>query len=157
MGVPPMSDKSKNAGVPRAALIGILCLIGFAIAAVLMGQVNNIGRVTMPPSSEVGQMTLRFVDRPDGAVEVYRVEDGERIEVVEPGTGGFIRGVLRGLTRERKLSGDTSRAPFLLRRWADGRLTLEDPQTGRVIDLGAFGVTNAGAFAKLITSSKTTE
>ncbi len=157
MSVTPMSEKSKNAGLPRGALIGILSLIAFALIAVLTGQLNNIGRVTMPPSSEVGQMTLRFVDRPDGAVEVYRVDDGERIEVVEPGTGGFIRGVLRGLTRERKLSGDTSRAPFLLRRWADGRLTLEDPQTGRVIDLGAFGVTNAGAFAKLMASSKTTE
>ena len=157
MSVTPMSEKSKNAGLPRGALIGILSLIAFALIAVLTGQLNNIGRVTMPPSSEVGQMTLRFVDRPDGAVEVYRVDDGERIEVVEPGTGGFIRGVLRGLTRERKLSGDTSRAPFLLRRWADGRLTLEDPQTERVIDLGAFGVTNAGAFAKLMASSKTTE
>ncbi len=157
MSVTPMSEKSKNAGLPCGALIGILSLIAFALIAVLTGQLNNIGRVTMPPSSEVGKMTLRFVDRPDGAVEVYRVDDGERIEVVEPGTGGFIRGVLRGLTRERKLSGDTSRAPFLLRRWADGRLTLEDPQTGRVIDLGAFGVTNAGAFAKLMASSKTTE
>jgi len=65
--------------------------------------------------------------------------------------------VLRGLVRERRLSGIGSSAPFVLRRWADGRLTLEDPKTGRVIDLGAFGVTNAQAFAKLMASSETVQ
>lgn len=150
-----MSEKPNPTGVPRAALIGIFALIGFAAIAVFAGRVADVGRVTMAPSTEVESVSLRFVDRQDGAVEVYRAESGERVAVVEPGTGGFIRGVMRGLVRERRLSGEVTRAPFMLRRWADGRLTLEDPQTGRVIDLGAFGVTNAGAFAKLMVSSQT--
>jgi putative photosynthetic complex assembly protein len=149
-----MSENSNHTGVPRAALIAILLLIGFALSAVFTGRVADIGRVSMPPSAEVDRVSLRFADRQDGAVEVYKAATDERIAVVEPGTGGFIRGVLRGLVRERKLSGELTRAPFMLRRWADGRLTLEDPQTGRVIDLGAFGVTNAGAFAKLMVSSQ---
>ncbi|RIA56725.1 photosynthetic complex assembly protein PuhC [Dichotomicrobium thermohalophilum] len=149
-----MSENSNHTGVPLAALIGILLLIGFAVGAVFTGQVADVGRVSMPPSAEVDRVSLRFVDRRDGAVEVYKAATDERIAVVEPGTGGFIRGVLRGLVRERKLSGEVTRTPFMLRRWADGRLTLEDPQTGRVIDLGAFGVTNAGAFAKLMVSSQ---
>jgi len=150
-----MSEQSNHTGVPRGVLIGILVLVGFTIIAVMTGRFGDVGRVSMAPSTEVEQVSLRFADRHDGAVEVYHAGTGKRVAVVEPGTGGFIRGVLRGLTRERKLSGDTSRAPFLLRRWADGRLTLEDPKTGRVIDLGAFGVTNAGAFAKLMASSQT--
>jgi len=157
MSVSPMSDKPNHTGVPMAALIGIVVLIGFAITAVLTGRLGDIGRVSMAPSKEVESVSLRFVDRRDGAVEVYNASSGAKVDVVEPGTGGFIRGVLRGLTRERKLAGDQTRAPFMLRRWADGRLTLEDPRTGRVIDLGAFGVTNAGAFAKLMASSQSTQ
>lgn len=150
-----MSEQPNHTGIPRAALLGILALVGFAIIAVMTGRFADVGRVSMAPSTEVDRVSLRFVDRRDGAVEVYKAASNEQVAVVEPGTGGFIRGVLRGLVRERKLSGELTRAPFMLRRWADGRLTLEDPQTGRVIDLGAFGVTNAGAFAKLMSSSQT--
>lgn len=157
MSVSPMSEKTNRSGIPRAALVGILVLIGFALAAVYTGRVADIGRVSMAPSAEINSVSLRFVDRRDGAVEVYDADSGQKVHVVEPGTGGFMRGVLRGLARERKLSGELTQAPFLLRRWADGRLTLEDPKTGRVIDLGAFGVTNAGAFAKLMASSQTTQ
>jgi len=150
----PMSKRPHHSDVPRTALLGILALISFALIAVVTGRYGDVGRVSMAPSKEVESLTLRFVDRRDGAVEVYDADSSERIHVVAPETGGFVRGVLRGLARERMLSGDTSQAPFKLRRWADGRLTLEDPKTGRVIDLGAFGVTNAGAFAKLMTSSE---
>ena len=65
--------------------------------------------------------------------------------VVAPGTNGFLRGVLRGLARERKLERSAIEPPFRLTRWADGRLSLEDPATGRRIDdLEAFGPTNDG-------------
>lgn len=149
-----MSENPKHSGIPRPILLGIMVLVGFAMVAVTTGRFGDVGRVSMAPSKEVERVSLRFVDRKDGAVEVYKTATSERIAVVEPETGGFVRGVLRGLVRERKLSGEVTRSPFMLRRWADGRLTLEDPQTGRVIDLGAFGVTNAGAFAKLMVSSQ---
>jgi hypothetical protein len=32
----------------------------------------------------------------------------------------------------------------------DGRLTLSDPQTGRVVDLESFGTSNSGVFARLL-------
>ncbi len=153
----PMSEHQNQTGLPRTALIAIFALVAFAIVAVMTGRYGEVGRVSMAPSTEVDKRSLQFLDRADGAVEVYDTDSGARIHVVAPETGGFVRGVLRGLTRERKLAGETSRAPFVLRRWADGRLTLEDPRTGRVIDLGAFGVTNAGAFATLMTSSETAQ
>ena len=40
----------------------------------------------------------------------------------------------------------------MLTRWADGRLSLEDRTTGRVIALDAFGPTNGEAFAQLLTA-----
>lgn len=72
------------------------------------------------------------------------------VAVIPPGTNGFLRGSLRGLARERKRQGIGAGPAFRLVRWADGRLTLEDPATRRVIDLAAFGPTNSGAFADLL-------
>ena len=72
--------------------------------------------------------------------------------VLPPGSNGFIRGVMRGLARERMLHGIDAAPPFRLIRWADGRLSLEDTATGRLIDLAAFGPTNAQAFARLLTA-----
>ena len=77
--------------------------------------------------------------------------DGTRtVTVLAPGSNGFIRGVLRGLVRERKRRGIGAETPFRLSYLTDGRLLLADPATGRVIDLGAFGPTNTAAFARLL-------
>jgi hypothetical protein len=40
--------------------------------------------------------------------------------------------------------------PFSVRRTTDGRLVLADPATDRVVDLWAFGETNARAFARFL-------
>ncbi len=59
-------------------------------------------------------------------------------EVVQ-GQNGFLRGTLRGLARARHSEGLDDRTPFHLAAWPDGRLTLDDPATGRRLDLEAFG------------------
>ena len=64
-----------------------------------------------------------------------------------------MRGVLRGLARDRRADGIGRSPPFRLTRWADGRLSLDDPATGRHVDLEVFGPTNAGAFAEILTAS----
>ena len=67
----------------------------------------------------------------DGSIQVTDARTGQVAASVEPGTNGFIRGTLRGLARERKRQGIGIEPPFMLTRWADGRLSLEDPTTGR--------------------------
>jgi putative photosynthetic complex assembly protein len=71
---------------------------------------------------------------------------------LEPGQENFIRGVLRSFARERRSLGVGHQEPFRLARHADGRLTIEDTSTGRLIDLRAFGPTNSGAFARLLSA-----
>jgi len=85
---------------------------------------------------------------------VYAASGGDVVEVLEPGTNGFVRGVLRGLARDRKLRGIGPQPPFELTRWTDGRLSLTDTATGREIELDAFGPTNVGAFARLLTAAE---
>jgi putative photosynthetic complex assembly protein len=84
---------------------------------------------------------------------VLAAADGEVVEILAPGTNGFVRGVLRGLARERKLGGMGEGPPFRLIRWDDGRLSLRDLATGRQIELVSFGPTQLETFTKLLRSA----
>jgi putative photosynthetic complex assembly protein len=86
-------------------------------------------------------------------VLVYTNQDDRLVDTLQPGTNGFVRGVLRGLVRERRADHVGAAPPFRLTRWADGRLSLDDPSTGRHVDLEVFGPTNAGAFAQILVAS----
>jgi putative photosynthetic complex assembly protein len=104
------------------------------------------------PDRAVEVRELRFEDGADGSVVVLDAVRGAEVARIEPGTGGFVRGALRGFARERRAHGVGSGPPFELRRIVDGRLLLVDPSTGREADLGVFGPTNSAAFARLLTA-----
>jgi putative photosynthetic complex assembly protein len=137
---------------PRGALIGAALLVAFTVTSAAVARISGLGTVQMPESTPVEVRPLRFEDMRDGSIQVTDARTGQVAASVEPGTNGFIRGTLRGLARERKRQGIGIEPPFVLTRWADGRLSLEDPATGRVIALDAFGPTNGEAFAQLLTA-----
>jgi putative photosynthetic complex assembly protein len=137
---------------PRGALIGAALLVAFTVSSAAVARLSGLGTVQMPETASVESRPLRFQDMRDGSIQVTDARTGQGAASVEPGTNGFIRGTLRGLARERKRRGIGIEPPFTLTRWADGRLSLEDPTTGRVIALDAFGPTNGEAFAQLLTA-----
>jgi putative photosynthetic complex assembly protein len=137
---------------PRPALIGAATLVGVALLSSSVARVTGIGTTQMPDAAVVESRELLFEDRADGAVAVHDAGDGEVVAVLAPGTNGFVRGAMRGLARERKRQEVGVTPPFRLIRWSDGRLSLQDPTTGREIYLEAFGPTNADSFAQLLTS-----
>ncbi len=105
----------------------------------------------------VASCDLVFEDRPAGAIHVYNLEDGRLLERFERGNGSFVRGVMRSMTRERRSDQlGAEAAPFRLTRHSNGALTIRDQATGREIFLNAFGVTNADAFARLLSASQST-
>lgn len=134
--------------MPRGPLIAVGAL---ALCAVLgAGLVRLSGETIRAPDAPVAaERALRFEDRSDGSIAVIDAASGRVVDTVS-GQAGFVRGTLRGLARERKRQGADPAVPFRLTGWADGRLTLEDPTTGRRIGLEAFGATNAAAFARLL-------
>ena len=77
------------------------------------------------------------------------------VDTLAPGSNGFIRVVMRGLARERRLGDIGAQPPFRLTRYAGGEITLTDTSSGKQIDLGAFGSTNTEAFARLINLRET--
>ena len=135
---------------PKALVAGIAMLIGVALLAAAIG--GNRASVKPPGGARrlVLSQELHFRDLHQGAIGVYRAgEDGELIRLA-PGSNGFLRSVLRGLARERRARGLGPEAPFVLIRWSDGSLSLDDPATDRRIELVAFGPTNLAAFGRLL-------
>jgi putative photosynthetic complex assembly protein len=139
--------------LPRALLVGAGGLVVSSLLIVGMARLTGYKPAQPPVSAVVEQYDLRFVDRADGAVLVYSAKDDKLVDTLQPGTNGFVRGVLRGLVRERNAEQIGRSPPFRLTRWADGRLSLDDPSTGRHVDLEVFGPTNAGAFADILIAS----
>ena len=97
----------------------------------------------------VAERLLRFADM-NGAVVVTDARSKTVVARFEQEGSGFIRGVMRGLARERRMHGLGAEAPFRLTRFADGQLSLTDTATGRVIELNGFGHTNVATFAQLL-------
>ncbi|MDR7101560.1 photosynthetic complex assembly protein PuhC [Croceicoccus sp. BE223] len=145
--------------VPGAALVAAAALVGFALAMTATVKLGWLDREAVPAVARaqadvapVATRTLRFSDRADGSVLITDAATGAVVSTVPPGgeQGGFIRGVLRGLARERHMNGVGQVPPFRLTMWQDGSLTLIDEGTGRSVELGGFGSDNRAAFAALL-------
>jgi putative photosynthetic complex assembly protein len=144
---------SIDRSLPRTALIGAALLIASSLLMVGVARLTGYTPARPPPSVAVAAFDLRFEDRPNGAVLIYTTADDRLVDQLAPGTNGFVRGVLRGLARDRRAESVGAAPPFRLTRWADGRLSLDDLSTGRHVDLEVFGPTNAGAFADILTAA----
>ena len=144
-----MNDHVADTPFPRAPLLGAALLVGLALLAVAFVRITGVGAAHTPDAAAVVVRDFRFEDRPDGSVAVIDASNGRQVEVVT-GANGFLRGTLRGMARERKRQGVGAERPFRLTGRADGRLTLEDPATGRRVDLESFGPTNAAVFAQML-------
>ncbi len=138
---------------PRGALIAAGALISFSLIAT---GIVRLQRINAPPAvaaagpAPAHVIDVRFTDEKDGSVSVRDSRSGQVLDSLAPGTNGFVRSVMRGLVLDRKRRGLGPIKPFVIAQWADGRLTLEDTATGRLIDLDAFGPTNRDAFGQML-------
>ena len=145
-----MAQTHQSRRFPRGALYGAGALVGLSLFATGFARVSGIGTTAAPDANVVQSRVLRFEDRSDGGVAVYEGETSRIVDVLAPGTNGFVRGVMRGFARWRRREDVGSEPPFLLTRWSDGRLSIEDVATHERIELVAFGQTNFAAFARLL-------
>lgn len=134
----------------RRALVGIAVLIVITIAMTAIAQLTGAGARYTPNGEAVATAVLRFEDENDGVVAVYDGQSGARLISYGIDEGVFVRSVMRGIARQRRLRGDTSQAPVQLSRQSDGELWLSDPVSGVQIYLGAFGPDNLAAFNALL-------
>lgn len=134
------------------AIVGVTLLVVFGVRAGVLPARPTAPEQRITASVPVAvTRDFRFADRKDGALIATDARTGQVALVLEPGSNsGFIRGVMRGLMRERELHEVARDGPVTVTQWADGALTLKDISTGRIVELGSFGPTNRAAFAQLL-------
>ena len=144
---------SHDMPVPRVPLLAAAALIIATLVGVATVRLTGTDVSTRSQAAVLAQRALHFEDQADGSVLVLEARPGQAaqvLQVVEPGAGGFLRGAMRALVRQRRAAGVGPEAPFVLTARADGRLTLVDPATNERVDLESFGPTNAAVFAQLL-------
>ena len=149
-----MSDVSRLPSFPRGALVGAGGLVALALAMAISGRLNGPEK-SVEPTPAVMQRDLSFDDRADGTLAVTDTDSHALVSVIGHGQDNFVRATMRGLAQQRIRDGLGPQMPFRLTRWADGRLTLLDPDTRRSVELEAFGETNETAFARLLLATET--
>lgn len=152
-----MSHEHEHPTVTRGAKMfgGGLILASLALtAAVQLGYLDRqavpeVARMEAGAQAEASR-DLRFVMNENDMLSVVDASSGEEIVKFADGDGGFVRGALRGLGRDRLMHDVGADAPYTLTRWSDGSISLVDQGTGTSVEIGAFGADNRAAFEALL-------
>lgn len=136
--------------VPAWVLVAAACMMVFSMTVAFGARQWSLAHPGAPRPAPTVSVSLVFSDMPDGSIRVSRAQDGSTAGLVPPREGGFVRGVLRGMMRTRKLESVGKAESFTLARAPDGTLSLTDPQTSRRVELNAFGPSNIQAFELLL-------
>jgi putative photosynthetic complex assembly protein len=149
---------ASQARFAKAPLAGLAAVLVATVIFAGFSAITGLGRLeaAAPMAASQSSRNLFFFDRDDGGVTATDATDGVTIAEFEPATNGFLRSTLRGLVRERKRRELGPEMPFRVSLEYDGRLLLNDPATGRTVDLRAFGPTNLDVFARLLPASPAT-
>jgi putative photosynthetic complex assembly protein len=145
-----MSEVFHEPIVPKGGVLAAAALVLFALTSVTAVRLTGVGSVHMALPAAVESRDFQFEDGKNGAVLVFDAGSHQLVDTLAPGSNGFIRVVLRGLARERKLGDIGAQPPFRLTRFVNGQITLTDTSTNKQIDLDAFGSSNTEAFARLM-------
>jgi putative photosynthetic complex assembly protein len=141
-----------KAPFPRPILAVAGTVIALSIVTAAAGRMTGAAN-SAPTSAAVASRDLLFRDQPNGGVAVFDAGNTSApIDMIAPETNGFLRATMRGLARQRLRQDADREVPFRLTGWADGRLTLADPTTGRTVEMEAFGITNEAVFAHLLSA-----
>ncbi|MBV8971046.1 MAG: hypothetical protein JO290_02015, partial [Sphingomonadaceae bacterium] len=112
---------------PLAPLLGAGVLIAMTVAVAAGPRLGYLAPIETAASDRathhvavVETRSLRFTDRADGALVVSDAARGTTAAVLPHGVNnGFVRGVLRGMARDRKLRDISPAAAFTLTLFAD--------------------------------------
>ncbi|MBK1694569.1 phosphonoacetaldehyde hydrolase [Chromatium weissei] len=151
-----MSEAFNNRPFPRGVLIAVATLLGFIILMISIARLTGMKMDQAPVTPEIQSREIQFLDNTDGSIAVYDFTTNALITTLPAGEGGFIRGVLRSMGRQRKGYDAKLSEPFHLARRESGHLTLKDPITGIQLELRAFGVTNEAVFTQLLPPTSNT-
>jgi putative photosynthetic complex assembly protein len=128
--------------------LAMLVLIGVTVA-----RMTGFEPLNAPVGGDVtAARSIVFDVREDGGLDVRDGTNGALILEFPDTTAGFMLGAHRAYMFERKRTGGVvdMEAPVEVVRWADGRMSLIDPETGWRAELHNFGVTSQANFARVL-------
>ena len=131
-------------------LMAITGLVAFSLAVVSYAAFTGDGRAASREIAVEDARSLIVADEAEGVVAIYDARTNALISRYTSGEGGFARTAIRALAYSRATHDIPYARPITLQRAAGGRLYLHDPETGKTIDLDAFGAGNAAEFHRLI-------
>jgi len=134
--------------VPRLLLRAMLALALSALAITSFAVLTGREPVAQPEPSTALRDRWLVLEGHDAQAVTVRTPDGEVL--VDLPHGGFVTVVQSGLATERRKHGMDPLRPVRLVEYANGRLAIEDPDTGWSIELYAFGADNKAAFVRLL-------
>lgn len=137
--------------VPKGAITGAAIVMAITIGLAALGRARENPPAELPQGASV---ELRVEDRTSGEVVIIDHQTDDEVWVVPTESGGFVRGVLRGVFRTRRLESVGRDAPLTLWERSDGELVLTDPETGHEVELRSFGATNYESFAQILAAAE---
>ncbi len=136
--------------IPRPMLFAAGALVAVSIVAASASVLFGSADKPSPKTPAVAEAALLFEDRPEGVVAVLDAQSGRSLIEYGENEAAFIRVVMRGVARQRRMRGEGPETPVVLSRHEDGQIWLHDPASDMRFYLDAFGRDNAGAFAEIL-------
>ena len=140
--------------IPPAILIGGGLVMAVSLMLVTSTRVGLSPRQARPAAVSVEALDFRVRPEARGQEGVYAARDGRRVATLAARGDDFLPSLVDKLRQERSLRRVAGDAPFRLVRWSDGRVSLQDPTTGRELNLEAFGSVNEANAADIIAAGR---
>lgn len=134
--------------VPRTLLWAMFGLAMASLAITTFAVVTGREPVAQPAMAEVKRERWIILEGHDAQAVTVRNSDGSLL--LDLAHGGFVTVIQNGLATERRKHRVDPLKPVRVVEYANGRLAVEDPETGWSIELYAFGQDNKAAFERLL-------
>ena len=134
--------------IPKALVRAMLALALGSLALVTYGVLTDRPHEGVPAAAAI--VSERSIALIGGGAQAVTVLDESGRLLADMPHGGFITVVQNALEAARKRYGVDPARPIRIVEYANGRLTMEDPDTGTTFELYAFGADNEAAFRRLL-------
>ena len=134
--------------VPRALLWAMFALAMSALAITTFAVVTGKPPEAQPQASSV--LRDRWIVLEGHGAKAVTVRDKDGTVLAEMAHGGFVTVIQNGLQTERRKHDVDPLNPVRIVEYTNGRLAVEDPDTGWSVELYAFGSDNKAAFERLL-------
>lgn len=149
-----MTTATRQASFPRWFVIGTAVLMLTAIFGAGLARFLGVGLSRVADSPVTGTVEIWIDEQRDGTALVRHAATGKTLEILPADGGGFVRGLVRGMFRQRLLGQQARTLPFQLSQREGPKYFLFDPATGTRMELDGFGPTNTQSIARLYEAAR---